>query len=103
MLDLKEIEGEISRLENGSTTYHACEKLSVLYAVRNNLGIYEDKNQRVYNSSYSYANAPKSEFMEAVEGKDTASVLEIIDKHMQAIQLVYPKEYDLILQKIREV
>lgn len=37
MIDLEEINKEIEQLENcGCTSYKVCEKLSVLYIVRNN-------------------------------------------------------------------
>lgn len=34
MLDLKEIHEEIAKLEKGDTTYRNCEKLAILYIVR---------------------------------------------------------------------
>lgn len=94
MIDIDEINEEIERLERGATTYSSCEKLSVLYAVRN--------NARIQDSGYSYAEAPSSEFVAAVRSKPFEEVLNILDAHMQSLRIVYPKEYDLILQKIRE-
>lgn len=94
MIDMNEINEEIERLERGATTYSSCEKLSVLYAVRNNA-----RNQ---DSGYSYAEAPSSEFVSAVKSKPLDDVLDILDAHMNVLKIVYPKEYDLIMQKIRE-
>lgn len=107
MLDMDEINREISRLEKEDMTYRTCEKLSVLYSVRDAYRGSEKPIQRVYDSDgYSYANAPKmpeSEFLQATEGKDMRKVLEVIDKHLEAVKVLYPKEFSMVIQKIREV
>lgn len=100
MIDVREIETEIAKLENGDTTYKALEKLSVLYAVKNNL-----HNQ----DGYSYASEPvkeirtetASEFLQACYNSDMSHVLSVMDEHMKAIQVLYPKEYKKIINGIR--
>lgn len=102
MLDMNEIDQEIARLENEHMTYRTCEKLSVLYTVRGNRTPIQGKHQ---TGGYSYADAPKvpeSPFLQAVEGKSMDKVLMILDEHMEAVKLLYPKEYNMIMQKIRE-
>ena len=37
MINMSEINAEIAALEAGKTTYATCERLSILYNVRNNL------------------------------------------------------------------
>ena len=37
MINMDEINAEIAALEAGKTTYATCERLSILYNVRNNL------------------------------------------------------------------
>lgn len=61
MIDLNEIEDEIRRLEHSDTNYSNCEKLSILYTVRD--GLTTVNNMDSPTTSYSYAPAP-SEFME---------------------------------------
>lgn len=103
MIDLDEINDEIARLEHGKTTYASCEKLSVLYTVRDKLMPPEAKEQRVSAREYSYAAAPESEFMQAVENAPLDGVFKIINDHMDAIKLVYPKEYSMIIRKINNL
>lgn len=98
MINIQEIEEEIARLEQGNTTYSACEKLSILYAVRNELKPGIEPIQ-----AYSLASEPKSEFLSAIENKDIDKVFDIIDEHMEVIKLLYPKEYNKILQLIYEI
>lgn len=104
MIDLNEIEDEISRLEHGSTTYSACEKLSVLYTVRNQLAKGADPVQ-VEESypMYSFASAPKSEFLQTVADAPLDGVMDILDQHMEAVKAIYPKEYAMVLQMIKEL
>lgn len=94
MLDYNEIEQEIERLENSKTSYTTCEKLAVLYAVRN--------PKQARTRQYSYAEAPKSDFLRAVSGADYERVFEILDEHFRAIQTLYPKEYSVIIQRIND-
>ena len=37
MIDIKEVEKEIEKLENKDTSYSICEKLAILYIVRDHL------------------------------------------------------------------
>lgn len=102
MLDMHEIDAEITRLENSETTYHNCEKLSVLYAVRDGYA-QEDKPVTAHRSAYSYASAPSSEFVSAVKSKSLDDVLVVLDDHMAAIQALYPKEYAAVIRKIKDL
>ena len=103
MIDIKEIEDEITRLEHCNTTYSNCEKLSVLYAVRDKLRAPEQEEQG--RRRYSYAAEPdleyESEFLQAVNQSDLQKALLVIDAHMSAIKLLYPKEYNAIIRKIK--
>lgn len=102
MIDMNEIEDEIARLEHSATTYSNCEKLSVLYSVRRNFGVREDpKAQEIPVHAYSYAD--RSEFLEAVADKPIEKVMSILDEHMSAVEVVYPKEYQALMRKIKEI
>ena len=94
MIDLDEINAEIMRLEYGNTTYSNCEKLSVLYAVRNGL-------QAVQEPGYSTASEPPgSEFVQAFQNAGAGAIY-ILDEHMQAVNLLYPKEYQKIIMLLK--
>lgn len=97
MVDLNEINREISRLENAGTTYANCEKLAMLYTVRQNQGKVENRSVE----AYSLAAAPESDFIAAAREIETEDLLQIINEHMDAVRILYPKEYNLVLKKIR--
>lgn len=102
MLDLNEINSEILRLENGKTTYSAIEKLALLYTVRNQLEGPDEPVEEV-EAKYSMAVAPQSEFLSAISDAPLDGVFDILDEHMGVIKLIYPKEYDMILKKIKNL
>ena len=93
-MDINEITNEITKLENGNTTYSAVEKLALLYTVRNNL----NQKERRAVSEYSFAG---SEFVSAVKGAPFEEVLAVLDEHFEAIKVIYPKEYSLVLKRIK--
>lgn len=104
MIDMDEIERAISMWENADTTYSSCAKLADLYAVRDHL----INNQSPYDMASSYSAKPSealgdygdSDFLQAVSGKDGASVWAIMDDLMDTLQVVNPKVYTSIMRKI---
>lgn len=94
MIELKEIEMEIKKLEQGETTFSACSKLADLYAVRNNL------SKPAAYSNYSYG---QSEFLQACSYAPVDGVLSVLDEHMEAIELLHPKEYAALIKKIKSL
>lgn len=87
MIDYNEIEREIERLEQSETTYGNCERLSILYNVRNNAAI--------------KSRAAQSEFMDAVENMPMDTVLRVLDEHFECIRIIYPKEYQSVIERLR--
>lgn len=102
MINMDEINAEIAALEAGKTTYATCERLSILYNVRNNLMSNQQSNQLSSNTSYSYASEPDSEFKEIARNADFEHLLRVLDEHMKAIEAMYPREYRSVLRKIKE-
>lgn len=94
-MDIQEIREEIKKLEDSETTYQNCSKLSVLYSVVDHLD--KTKTKEV---AYSYGS---SEFLLAVSRAPIEEVMKIVDEHMDAIQLLYPKEYAAVVKKIKEL
>ena len=41
-----------------------------------------------------------SDFLAACDGVPVDAVLDVLDEHMEAIRVLYPKEFDEILQKL---
>lgn len=95
MISLDTIEREINELEaRGETTYAQCERLSWLYIVRDHLRpVSEDS--RVTNELTG------SEFLEACSGVSYPGLMRVLDEHVNAIKVVYPKAYQDLLAKIR--
>lgn len=94
-MNIDEINREILTLEKGETTFVNCEKLSQLYIVRDHL---EGTGGIVQREA-----VPKiggSEFLAVASEVDILDLLDVLDEHMETIQLVYPKEYQAILKKI---
>ena len=99
MIDMKEVDSEISMLENGKTTYSTLEKLSVLYAIKNQ----HSDNEEKPTARHSYKTAPASEFLEVVQNVPLDELFNVLNEHMDAVRIVYPKEYDAVIKKIREI
>lgn len=99
MIDLREVKNAIDELEHGETTLSNCSKLAVLYSVREHLEPTEEpKAQKI--EGYSFGS---SEFLTAVASAPIDGVLTILDEHMEAIQLLYPREYSAIISKIKNL
>lgn len=101
MVNMREVQEEIEKLENcGSTTYSVCEKLSVLYSVKDHATEPEQRRPKEarYERDQSLAS---SEFMAAALQISQEELVEILDEHMEAVRLIYPKEYKMILKKIK--
>ena len=84
MLDPKEIDIEIARLEYGESSYPAYAKLATLYTIKNQMQKQEPEMQnRTYEQAYSAAPAEipvevgrygDSEFLREVEGRNEEQV-----------------------------
>ena len=100
MIDLEEIEREIDKLEHREASYRLCERLSWLYSVRDHLRekIYPPEGKTALKSSLS-----GSEFLDAANGKPYEDGMRIIDEHLETIRLLYPKTFDSVVQRIREL
>ena len=62
--------------------------------------------------AYSFASAPEperitdvadSEFLQAVKGKDTESVMKIMDELMDSMQVLQPRIYDSVIRKVQNL
>lgn len=97
MVDLETIEREINDLEaRGDTTYSLCERLSWLYVVRDHL-------MPVNRSTMATQHLSGSEFLEACSDVPYPMLMKILNEHMEAIKVVYEREYDNVMAKIREL
>lgn len=100
MIDLETIEREIDELEHREASYKLCQRLSWLYSVRDHLRakIYPPDGNAVLKTALS-----GSEFLDAANGKPYEDVMKVIDEHLATIQLLYPKTYDSVIERIRQL
>lgn len=107
MLDPKEIDIEIARLEYGESSYPAYAKLATLYTIKNQMNRTEQKQPEPVQT-YSLAAAPEptgrygdSEFLREIEGRDMEDVLQVMDDLMDTLQVANPRVYNGVMRKIR--
>lgn len=92
MIDMHEIDNEINRLEKMDANYDILSKLAVLYSVK------DHHHERIESRSHA-----SSEFAQAISGASWDEALEILDEHMDAIRLLYPKEYSAIINRLKKI
>jgi len=67
----------------------------------------DDRNM----SGYSFAQAPngtvglygESDFLSAIEGKDTKSVFMVMNELMDTMQVLQPRIYDSVMRKVQNI
>jgi hypothetical protein len=111
MITEKDLRAAIAECEGmRNPNANTCIKLAAFYTILNNL--YPEQKEEPadvgYSTMPSYDEyvpqiATGSEFMDACSQKEIMAVLEVLDEHMEAIKLLYPKEYDSIIEKIRDI
>ena len=110
-MDIVEINEHIRKLKCEETNWQSVEKLAALCAVRNELSEAESQEnspapqpERVRQMEYSTRpQEPQSEFVEAASAVPFSGLMEVLDRHMSAIKIAYPKEYELVMKKIRNL
>ena len=108
-MDIDEINEHIRKLKCEETSWQSVNKLAALCTVRDEL---EEKQVQkpetqiqalpptAYPAAHSTATEPQSDFVEAASAAPFGGLMEVLDEHMSAIKLAYPKEYELVMLKI---
>lgn len=107
-MDIVEINEHIRKLKCEETNWQSVEKLAALCTVRNELSESESREnstapqpEPVRQMEYSTRpQEPQSEFVEAASAVPFSGLMEVLDRHMSAIKIAYPKEYELVMKKI---
>ena len=106
-MDIDEINTHIHKLKCGSTDWQSVEKLAALCTVRDELEEAHTPETQIqalppatYAAAYSTAAEPQSDFVAAASSVPFGGLMQVLDEHMKAIKLVYPKEYELVMRKI---
>lgn len=95
----EEILEAIAECSKKEPTYSNCEKLATFYTLLRYL-YSEESGQSFSNGGFPIMNG--SEFREAITGKDIEKVVDVLDEHMKVVQVLYPKEYRSVINKILE-
>lgn len=101
MISIDEINKTILDLEQHDTTFATCEKLAWLYIVRDHI----DATRVASNDAMTRETSPEmegSEFLEAASRCDVASLLEVLNEHMNVVRALHPREYASLIDKIKE-
>lgn len=105
MVDLETIEREINELESQyDTSYRVCERLSWLYVCRDNLmRKYRPQMAERPDAQAAPETTPLdgSEFVRVASRADWEGLMSVLDEHMAAIQILYPREYESVMDKLR--
>lgn len=105
--DLRQAIAECQGTRNPNA--NTCIKLAAYYTILNNLNPKDE-----ISNGQSFLPMPEfddivpqistqSEFVQECIGKDIKSLLGVLDEHFNAIKLLYPKEYDVVLEKIKDL
>ena len=111
MLDHREIDIEIARLEYGESSYAAYAKLADLYIIRSQMdnNTSADSPRQPVSSAgpTSYAFGPPksgdSDFLAAISGRDPEQLWKIMDDLMSTVQVTAPRAYASVMRKISSV
>lgn len=98
MISKDKLDKEILELETKhDTTYATCERLAWLYIVRDHITDQQQAQPTPLDISGN------SEFLQAVDGKNSVSVWSIMDDLMDTLRVTAPRVYSNVLRKIKEI
>lgn len=100
-MNVAEIADEIQKIEQGETNWTNIQRLAWLYTVYDHI---TDRGlpviaSEVQNVMPNYA----GEFGEAASGKDINGLMNVLSEHFGVIKILHPKEYDAVIEKVREI
>lgn len=101
-MDIIKISKEIDELEEAETNWQNIEKLALLYSVYDHL---TDTGTPIMAQSVVdvMPNCGIGEFEEACTGKKILPLMDILSEHMQVAKTLYPKEYQAVIEQIKEI
>lgn len=107
MVDEKELQLWIARLETEESSWPNYQKLAALYIIQNH-----NKPEPVSAPepvSYSFAPAPvvaeygDSDFLRTVSGKDQSRAWAVMDELMDTLQVVNARVYNNVMNKLQQL
>ena len=83
-MTIEEINHEIEQLEPAEINTRNVQVLSSLYIIRNNF------SKSTVSEIYIFPDIKGTELNESISGKSVSDVLDILNEHMEVIQVLYP-------------
>lgn len=97
-MNVTEITEEIMKLQDAETNWTNIQRLAWLYTVSDHM-----TGAAIAASPAERMPVYTGEFGEVVSGKDISAVMNVLTEHMAVVKVLYPKEYEAVLDRIREV
>lgn len=102
MITRQELEKAIESCESAPVSYQNCEKLATFYAIYDHLYTRRAPQvERVAETKISVSG--NSEFFRLIDGLEAKRVWDIMDELMTSVQVLQPKLYDAVMQKIDDL
>lgn len=100
MLSKRELADAINELEESPRSYQDCAKLATFYSLYDHLYPDTVRGYSGYSGSGLVGRYGDSEFLQAIADKDLAFAWGLMDELMSAVQVLNPRLYDSVLQKL---
>lgn len=94
MISKDELDKTILELEMRDTTFANCSKLADLYICRDHI------TGQAQKQSVPLETGGDSEFLQAINGKNSIAVWEIMDDLMDTIKVTAPRVYSSIMRRV---
>ena len=101
MLSADSIEQTILELEAKDTTFANCERLAPLYIVLDHIKGYQ--KPKTVKEGKPLDVKGDSEFLKAINGRNSVGIWQIMDELMQVIQATRPKLYNKVIDDIKKL
>lgn len=101
-MDIIKVKKEIEELESAETTWNNVERLAMLYCVFDHLNG-EKTAVLAQNVVDVMPECGIGEFEEACTGKEIVPLIDILSEHMAVAKTLYPKEYQAVINRIRDL
>ena len=103
-MDPREIKRAMDELTQGETTYRSVERLALLKIAHDHLTA-EPQNIEKRAQEYSWAQPSQptvmgSEFVTLFYDIPVERAVRVLDEHMSALKIVFPREYDAVMRKL---
>lgn len=102
MMTKQELEAAIESCERATMSYQNCEKLATFYAIYDHLYTRRAPQiEQVTETKISVSDG--SEFLNMINGLQSSKVWSIMNELMTSLQVIQPRLYDAVMQKIQDL